>query len=79
MANDNGLIDGVAIVAANRKRGRKSMGECDIGDEGEWTRAVCGHTCTSMSVFGEQGSASGTLSGTSVMLTVNDRVCSCKR
>ncbi|GKB44216.1 hypothetical protein Tco_0889158 [Tanacetum coccineum] len=36
------------------------MGECDIGYEGEWTGAVCGHTCTSISVFGEQGSASGT-------------------
>ncbi|GJR66143.1 hypothetical protein Tco_0012208 [Tanacetum coccineum] len=44
--------------------------ECDIGDEGEWTGAVCGHTCMSISVLGEQGSASGTLSGTSVMLTV---------
>ncbi|GJX81351.1 hypothetical protein Tco_0330832 [Tanacetum coccineum] len=42
-------------------------GECDIGYEGEWTVAVCGHTCTSISVFGEQGSVSGTLSGTSVM------------
>ncbi|GJW72277.1 hypothetical protein Tco_0129194, partial [Tanacetum coccineum] len=44
------------------------QGECDIGDEGEWTGAVCGHTCTSISVLGEQGSASGTLSGTSVKL-----------
>ncbi|GJV37450.1 hypothetical protein Tco_1409927 [Tanacetum coccineum] len=35
------------------------MGECDIGYEGEWTGAVCGHTCTGISVFGEQGSASG--------------------
>ncbi|GJS43219.1 nucleotide-binding alpha-beta plait domain-containing protein [Tanacetum coccineum] len=35
-----------------------TAGECDIGDEKEWTGAVYGHTCMSISVFGEQGSAS---------------------
>ncbi|GJV87567.1 hypothetical protein Tco_1531505 [Tanacetum coccineum] len=62
MVNDNGLIDGVGCQSETRL-----SGECDIGDEGEWTGAVWGHTCTSISVFGVHGSASGTISGTSVM------------
>ncbi|GKC89474.1 hypothetical protein Tco_1150123, partial [Tanacetum coccineum] len=62
MVNDNGLIDGVGCQSET-----SDESECDIGDEGEWTGAVCGHTCTSISVFGVHGSASGTISGTSVM------------
>ncbi|GJY87284.1 actin-depolymerizing factor 7-like protein [Tanacetum coccineum] len=61
-ASDLGMVKEVRPVFLPRADAAAS-GECDIGHEKGWTGAVCGHTCTSISVYGEKGSASGTLSG----------------